>query len=522
MKAIFTVLLLCSVALGQEQGKKIPLEQIASDFNSNPARAEMLYRGKSIVVGGTILSINMSRDNRYKSQVALIEFQPAGGKSGTAVTSNSWFCGFDASHLKEIYKVKNSDAIILSGQFENLWHLQHCTVISDKSVVATTPTLDGKLGFFPPTHNDGCPSPIEAVKIMPRLYAFRVSTPGEEGWRPLNKMALDLTVKNVSGKDIAAVSFQLNYPDRLHPDMVPTEWDDVPVQIRAGEEYSLHFPNLVDILGGANAVTVNVTKVRYQDGMIVDVSFCSLGKAPFPPPFQPPAAQTNSPIQPIGNDILPARILESHQISVPPEELRKVRGKKLILSVIIGENGEPRDIKIKQGTLDSVVNEAAVEALQKWNFAPAMKNNKPVTVQVDIAFNLGPSVSPHVTVKRSGPIEVPQSSGVGFTKSLGSAFLGGGGNRGGWISVPQLLGNPPDPVYPPDAQNSGTEGTVLLRMEVDKNGLPQKVAVVKSAGKSLDESALETVSKWKFSPSLKNNTSPVAVQINVKIGFALY
>ena len=84
------------------------------------------------------------------------------------------------------------------------------------------------------------------------------------------------------------------------------------------------------------------------------------------------------------------------------------------------------------------------------------------------------------------------------------------------------MGNPPDPVYPPDAQNSGTEGTVLLRMEVDKNGLPQKVAVVKSAGKSLDKSAVEAVSKWRFSPSLKNNSSPVAVQINVEVGFALY
>ena len=284
MKTVFTVLLLCSMALGQEQGKKIPLEQIANDFSSNAVRAEMLYGGKSIVVEGTILSIGTYNDGRFKSQVARIEFQPSREKVWP--TSNSWMCGFDAANLKEIYNVKNGDTVTLSGQFATLWNLQHCTVIADKPAVATTAVLDPKLGFFRPTHNDGCPTPIEAVKMTPRLYPFRVSTPGEEGWRPLNRMALDLTVRNVSSKDIAAMSFQLNYPDRLHPRMVPTGWDDVPVGIKAGEEYTLHFPNLVDILGGANAVTVTLTKIRYRDGMIVDIPFCDLGEAPFTPPVQ--------------------------------------------------------------------------------------------------------------------------------------------------------------------------------------------------------------------------------------------
>jgi hypothetical protein len=44
--------------------------------------------------------------------------------------------------------------------------------------------------------------PIEAVKVVPHVYTFRESGPEQNGWRPINVVAIDLTVDNVSDKDI--------------------------------------------------------------------------------------------------------------------------------------------------------------------------------------------------------------------------------------------------------------------------------------------------------------------------------
>jgi protein TonB len=116
---------------------------------------------------------------------------------------------------------------------------------------------------------------------------------------------------------------------------------------------------------------------------------------------------------------------------------------------------------------------------------------------------------PHVTVKMSAPIPVSHSSPLAIFR-----------RRGGAISTPVLLEPDPDVVYPLDAQNSGTEGTVRLRVEIDKNGFTRNIAVVQSAGRFLDQSALAAVKKWRFSPSRKNN-KPIVVQLMIEVAYWL-
>lgn len=65
---------------------------------------------------------------------------------------------------------------------------------------------------------------------------------------------------------------------------------------------------------------------------------------------------------------------------------------------------------------------------------------------------------------------------------------------------PGYLKNPP-PSYPSEAVAKEQEGLVLLSVSIDRRGRPQKVELKKSSGfPLLDESALKTVKKWKFSP----------------------
>lgn len=66
---------------------------------------------------------------------------------------------------------------------------------------------------------------------------------------------------------------------------------------------------------------------------------------------------------------------------------------------------------------------------------------------------------------------------------------------------PDYLRNPA-PVYPEAARRNGWEGLVMLKVLVSREGVCEKISVIKSSGRSvLDESALHAVKDWKFLPA---------------------
>ena len=239
---------------------------------------------------------------------------------------------------------------------------------------------------------------VQAVKMTPRLFSFKTQTPGEIGWHPFNKMIFSMTIKNVGNQAIAFLSFQLNYPNRLHPLLLQTNWDDVSINIKPGEEKTIFMPTVVDMYSLPSGLTVTVTKVVNGEGMILNVPWCDLGSALLPPPFQAPAAQANSPIQVVGKDVTAPVLLLGGEITLPPiddlntrrgqKEFQKRRGQKAIVSFIVSESGEPLNITIKQGTSSDAVNKAIVQGISKWYFAPALRDNKPVAVQIRLVYSI--------------------------------------------------------------------------------------------------------------------------------------
>jgi protein TonB len=66
------------------------------------------------------------------------------------------------------------------------------------------------------------------------------------------------------------------------------------------------------------------------------------------------------------------------------------------------------------------------------------------------------------------------------------------------------LGNPP-PRYPPVAREMGVQGTVTLKVQVTREGLPARVDVEQTSGSTvLDQAALEAVRTWRFAPARRN------------------
>ena len=92
---------------------------------------------------------------------------------------------------------------------------------------------------------------------------------------------------------------------------------------------------------------------------------------------------------------------------------------------------------------------------------------------------------------------------------------------GGDILAPQLIYSV-DPSFPSaKEQPTNFHGVVVLKMVVDKMGLPNNVEVFRSLAPKFDKSAIAAVRKYRFNPAMRNG-QPVDVSVNVEVHFAKY
>ncbi|HYG99240.1 MAG TPA: energy transducer TonB [Terriglobales bacterium] len=69
------------------------------------------------------------------------------------------------------------------------------------------------------------------------------------------------------------------------------------------------------------------------------------------------------------------------------EEARKAKYQgTVILWLIVDQNGSPRDVKIAR-SLGMGLDQKAIEAVKQWKFEPALKDGRPVAVQINVEVN---------------------------------------------------------------------------------------------------------------------------------------
>lgn len=76
------------------------------------------------------------------------------------------------------------------------------------------------------------------------------------------------------------------------------------------------------------------------------------------------------------------------------------------------------------------------------------------------------------------------------------------------------------PKYPDMAIRAGLEGTVWVKILVDKDGLAKKAVVIKSTAELFNEPAIEAAMGFVFTPAVMNN-GPVKVWVSIPFKFAL-
>lgn len=113
--------------------------------------------------------------------------------------------------------------------------------------------------------------------------------------------------------------------------------------------------------------------------------------------------------------------------------------------------------------------------------------------------------------------------GPGSGGGVGSGSGGGIGGAiyeiGGGVSAPVLVYKM-EPEYSEEARKAKYQGTVVLRIIVDRAGQVADPMIVRSLGLGLDEKAMEAVKKWRFRPGYKNG-KPVPVFAEVEVSFRL-
>ena len=85
------------------------------------------------------------------------------------------------------------------------------------------------------------------------------------------------------------------------------------------------------------------------------------------------------------------------------------------------------------------------------------------------------------------------------------------------VTPPRVLSKT-EPAYTDEARNAKIEGVVVLSVEIDTDGFPPNIQVVRSLDDGLDQSAVAAVQQWRFKPGEKDG-KPVRVAVKVEVNF---
>lgn len=88
----------------------------------------------------------------------------------------------------------------------------------------------------------------------------------------------------------------------------------------------------------------------------------------------------------VGNGVTAPKVIYDPEPEYSPEARQAKYQGTVVLSAIIGPDGRPHVLRVRQ-SLGMGLDEKALEAVQTWRFAPGMKDGSPVAVQIEVEVN---------------------------------------------------------------------------------------------------------------------------------------
>ncbi len=108
----------------------------------------------------------------------------------------------------------------------------------------------------------------------------------------------------------------------------------------------------------------------------------------------------------------------------------------------------------------------------------------------------------------------PPPAAVARPKLLPGVYRMGSG-----ISAPRLVSRV-EPQYTEEARLARLEGVAVYSIEIQPNGMPANIQMLRGVGLGLDQEGIRAILQWRFEPGTKDGT-PVPVQAQIEVNWKL-
>lgn len=204
----------------------------------------------------------------------------------------------------------------------------------------------------------------------------------------------------------------------------------------------------------------------------------------------------------------------------------------IFLNVVVDEKGKVKNASIiklhdeEPVCLEclSALEDAAVEAVKKWEYKPIGVAGKTVSVSSWIAFRFHVDPAPSVEILTRSEETSPKGVIGGLPTSRQDTApptplhpIGSGTIMVPAGNLEDHLISKIDPVYPQMAKIAHIQGQVVLQCVVNEKGDIADVKAI-SGHPILIQSAIDAVKQWKYKPFLLNGNA-VSVESTVTVSF---
>jgi TonB family protein len=126
--------------------------------------------------------------------------------------------------------------------------------------------------------------------------------------------------------------------------------------------------------------------------------------------------------------------------------------------------------------------------------------------------------------KAAAPVGIPlDQAHTNFRFTIGRGAEASAAARplkvGGMVTAANLI-NAIRPVYPPELQRAGVQGTVKFEAAISKDGVASEIVLINSPDPGLTQAALDAVKQWRYRPTQLNGEN-VEVTTTIDVNFSL-
>jgi TonB family protein len=217
-----------------------------------------------------------------------------------------------------------------------------------------------------------------------------------------------------------------------------------------------------------------------------------------------------------------------------PEAARAARTTGAVaVDVMVSETGALVGTHVLSGP--DTLRDAAEAALREWQFRPAAADEPHGEIKATLTFDFteeyggfyatlrrdADSVTKHTIPAATGRAEV-ENGRMAPAVQLTYAAPPLGVNPIGKVASKAVILNRPRPNYTEQARRNATEGTIVVKVLLARDGVVRKAGIVVGLPDGLNARAIDAISTLEFTPARNADGAPIDSWVTVAVNFTIH